>query len=50
MLLIPDITIPVLANPTVESTEITEDPTDTDSRFFVLGVISKVPVTVADSS
>ena len=50
ILLIPDITIPVFANPTVESTEIIEDPTDTVSKLFELGVTLKVPVIVSDSS
>ena len=41
----PDITIPVFANPTVESTEIIEEPIETSSRLFVLGVILKSPST-----
>ena len=50
ILLIPDITIPVLANPIVESTETTEAPIATVSRDLVLGVILKVPRIVDDSS
>ena len=40
---IPDIAIPVDPNPTVESTVITEDPTDTFPITFVLPGIVNVP-------
>ena len=40
---IPDITVPVDPNPTVESTVITEEPTDTFSIDLVLGETLNVP-------
>ena len=45
MVLMPDAIVPISANPIVESTEITEDPTETFSRHFVFGVIVKLPST-----
>ena len=50
ILLIPAITYPVCANPTVESTERTEDPTETISVAFDDGVILNVPSIVERSS
>ena len=41
--MIPDTTIPVDPNPTVESTVITEEPIETLSIHFVLGETLKVP-------
>ena len=43
IVLIPDITVPVVPNPTVESTVITEDPTDTFPITFVFPGIVNVP-------
>ena len=42
-MLSPDSKVPVVPNPTVLSTVITDDPTDTGLMFAVLGCISKVP-------
>ena len=42
--LIPDITLPAVPNPTVESTVITEDPTDTLPIAFDLPGIVNVPL------
>ena len=39
----PDMTVPVVPNPTVESTVITEDPTDTLPITFVFPGIVNVP-------
>ena len=41
----PDIIVPIPANPIVDSTLITEDPKETFSRHFVFGVIVKLPWT-----
>lgn len=46
----PDMIVPIPANPIVESTEITEDPIETVSRHLVLGVIVKLPSTADISS
>ena len=43
IVLIPEITVPVVPNPTVESTVITEDPTDTLPITLVLPGIVNVP-------
>ena len=45
----PDISVPCSGNPIVESTEITEDPIETFSKHFVLGVIAKLPSTDEES-
>ena len=50
MVLMPDMIVPIPANPIVESTEITEDPIETVSRHLVLGVILKLPSTADISS
>ena len=42
--------VPVLLNPIVESTVIIDDPVDTDSIDFVIGVGMKLPKIVAFSS
>ena len=42
-MLIPDTNVPVAPNPTVESTVITEEPTETFPITFVLGVTPNVP-------
>ena len=42
-MLTPQITVPVAPNPIVESTVITEDPTDTGFITFVLPVMLNVP-------
>ena len=39
----PDIKVPVTPNPIVESTEIILEPTDTVSKDFVFGTITKSP-------
>jgi len=41
--------VPSSANEIVESTEITEDPTETFSKHFVFGVIVKLPSTAETS-
>ena len=43
IILSPDSKVPVVPNPTVLSTVITDDPTDTGLMFAVLGWISNVP-------
>ena len=43
IILSPDSKVPVVPNPTVLSTVITDDPTDTGFIFAVLGCISNVP-------
>ena len=43
MVLLPDITVPVVPNPTVESTVITDDPIETVSVTLVFGEIVKLP-------
>ena len=43
MVLSPDITVPLLGNPIVESTEITSDPTETGSNTLVLPGIVNIP-------
>jgi hypothetical protein len=45
IVLIPDMIVPIPANPIVESTEITDDPIATFFRLFVFGVIVKFPRT-----
>ena len=45
ILLFPDIIVPDSSNPIVESTGITEDPTETFSRHFVFCVTVKLPST-----
>jgi hypothetical protein len=47
--LFPDIIVPCSGNPIVESTEITDAPTETFFRLFVFGVIVKFPRTAEDS-
>ena len=42
--------VPCSGNPIVESTEITDDPTETFFRVFVFGVIVKFPRTAETSS
>ena len=41
----PDTIVPCSGNPIVESTEITDDPTETFFKLFVFGVIVKFPRT-----
>ena len=43
IILLPDSRVPVVPNPTVLSTVITDDPIDTGLMFAVLGCISNVP-------
>ena len=43
IILSPDSKVPVVPNPTVLSTVITDDPIDTGFIFAVFGCISKVP-------
>ena len=43
IILSPDSRVPVVPNPTVLSTVITDDPIDTGLMFAVLGCISNVP-------
>ena len=49
IILLPDMIVPFSANEIVESTEITEDPTETFSIHFVFGVIVKLP-SIAETS
>ena len=49
MVLMPDMIVPIPANPIVESTEITEDPIATSSIHFVFGLIVKLP-SIAEKS
>ena len=43
MIFSPHITVPLLGNPIVESTEIISDPTETGSNTLVLPGIVKIP-------
>ena len=45
IVLIPEIIVPDGLNPIVESTDIVDDPIDTDSTVLVFAVISKLPST-----
>lgn len=50
MVLFSEMRIPVLPKPIVESTEITDDPTETCSVHLVFGVTMNFPCIVDDSS